>query len=112
MSGDKVLAIDQSTTGTTGLLFDSSGRVLSRAYREVAQCYPQPGWVEHDPQELLDTSLAVAREAQERAGIGLDGIAAARHYHPARNDHRLGARERPAGVERHRLAVPADGGAP
>ena len=76
MAGDKfILAIDQGTTGTTGIIFDGEGRVVSRAYREVTQQYPQPGWVEHDPQELLDSSLAVAREAQDQAGIGLDRLA-------------------------------------
>ncbi len=76
MAGEKfILAIDQGTTGTTGLVFDADGRVVSRAYREVAQLYPQPGWVEHDPWELLETSLAVAREARDRTGIGLDRVA-------------------------------------
>jgi glycerol kinase len=65
-----ILAIDQGTTGSTALLFDKDGRVLSSAYRELHQVYPRPGWVEHDPKELLSTSLAVAREALEKAGVG------------------------------------------
>ncbi|MBL7166097.1 MAG: glycerol kinase GlpK [Dehalococcoidales bacterium] len=66
-----ILAIDQGTTGSTALLFDKGGRALSSAYRELHQVYPRPGWVEHDPKELLSTSLAVAREALEKAGVGL-----------------------------------------
>ena len=69
---DSILAIDQGTTGSTALLFDRTGRVLSSAYREVRQIYPQPGWVEHDPKELLGTSLAAGREALEKAGA--DGL--------------------------------------
>ncbi|MFC1911611.1 glycerol kinase GlpK [Chloroflexota bacterium] len=64
-----ILAIDQGTTGSTALLFDNSGRVVSSAYREVRQIYPQPGWVEHDSKELLGTSLTVAREALQKAEI-------------------------------------------
>lgn len=64
-----ILAIDQGTTGSTALLFNKEGRVISSAYREVHQIYPQPGWVEHDPQELLGTSVAVAREALQKAGV-------------------------------------------
>ncbi len=76
MTGERfILVIDQGTTGTTGIVFDAEGRVVSRAYREVVQQYPQPGWVEHDPRELFETSLAVATEAQDRAGIGLDRVA-------------------------------------
>ncbi len=69
-----ILAIDQGTTGSTALLFDKSGRALSSAYRELHQVYPRPGWVEHDPKELLSTSLAVAREALEKAGVGLSDV--------------------------------------
>jgi glycerol kinase len=53
MPQDTVLAVDQGTTGTTVLLFDVTGRVLSRAYRQVTQYYPQAGWVEHDAGEIL-----------------------------------------------------------
>jgi len=69
-----ILAIDQGTTGSTALLFDKGGRVLSSAYRELHQVFPRPGWVEHDPGELLSTSLAVAREALEKAGVGLSDV--------------------------------------
>ena len=69
-----ILAIDQGTTGSAALLCDEEGRVVSSADREVRQIYPQPGWVEHDPKELLRTSLAVAREALQKAGVSLSQV--------------------------------------
>ncbi|MFN0073800.1 MAG: glycerol kinase GlpK [Chloroflexota bacterium] len=64
-----VLALDQGTTGSAALLFDESGRMVSSADREITQHYPRPGWVEHDPLEIFETTLAVGREAVERAGV-------------------------------------------
>ena len=64
-----ILAIDQGTTGSTALLFNDRGQAVSSACCEVRQIYPQPGWVEHDPKELFGTSLTVAREALQKAGI-------------------------------------------
>ena len=52
MSDPVLLAIDQGTTGTTVLLVDSRGTVVDRAYREITQHYPRPGWVEHDADEI------------------------------------------------------------
>jgi glycerol kinase len=57
-----ILSIDQGTTGTTVLVLDRRARVVSRAYTELPQHYPQPGWVEHDPREILQvTSRTIAR---------------------------------------------------
>jgi glycerol kinase len=64
-----ILAIDQGTTGTTCLVFDSDARLAGRAYREFEQHFPQPGWVEHDAAEIWDVSRQVAREALDTAGI-------------------------------------------
>ena len=63
-----ILAIDQGTTGTTCLVVDAAGRVRGRGYRELAQSYPAPGWVEHDPLEILATVRAAARQAVAAAG--------------------------------------------
>ena len=71
-----VLALDQGTTGTAALVFDADGSVLGAADREIRQSYPQPGWVEHDPHEILSTTIAVAGEAMSRAGIGARDVAA------------------------------------
>jgi len=64
-----LLAIDQGTTGTTCLVFDLQGELLGRAYREHAQHFPRPGWVEHDATELWEVSQAVAGEALDDAGV-------------------------------------------
>jgi glycerol kinase len=64
-----ILAIDQGTTGTTCLVLGRDGRVLGRAYAEITQHYPQPGWVEHDPEEIWAVTLRTAREAVAAAGV-------------------------------------------
>jgi glycerol kinase len=65
-----ILAIDQGTTGTTCMVFAEDGTVAGRAYREFAQHFPKPGWVEHDASEIWDVTLAVAKEAVDDAGGG------------------------------------------
>jgi glycerol kinase len=64
-----ILAIDQGTTGTTCLVFDGQAELIGRAYREFTQHFPQPGWVEHDAQEIWDVTQAVAGEALDDAGL-------------------------------------------
>ena len=70
-----ILSIDQGTTGTAAVLFDAEGKPVADADREIKQIYPQPGWVEHDPREIFQTSVDVAREAIKKAGISLSDIA-------------------------------------
>ena len=60
-----VLVIDAGTTGVTALVVADDTRVLSRGYREFPQHFPQPGWVEHDPDEIWSATLAAARAALE-----------------------------------------------
>ncbi|HEY6088226.1 MAG TPA: glycerol kinase GlpK [Gemmatimonadaceae bacterium] len=69
-----VLAIDQGTTGTTALVIASDGRVAGRGYQEITQHYPQPGWVEHDPEEILERTLLAARDAIAVSGVKPDVI--------------------------------------
>jgi glycerol kinase len=64
-----ILAIDQGTTGTTCLVFDEEGAISGRAYSEFQQFFPQPGWVEHDANEIWEVTRRVAREAITDAGI-------------------------------------------
>ena len=71
-----VLALDQGTTGSAALVFDADGRVLGSADQEIAQSYPQPGWVEHDPHEIFSTTLEVGRAALARAGVAAAEVAA------------------------------------
>ncbi len=63
-----ILAIDQGTTGSTCLVIDEQAQVIGRAYSEFRQHYPQPGWVEHDADEIWDVTLHVAREGMRSAG--------------------------------------------
>ena len=76
MAGEKyILAIDQGTTGSAAILFDSEGNLVADADRETKQIYPRPGWVEHDPNEILQTSLQVAREVIQKANIQPSDVA-------------------------------------
>ena len=68
MNGKYVLALDAGTSSSRAILFDGAGRIVSVSQREFRQIYPRPGWVEHDPVEIWDTQLAVAREAMGKAG--------------------------------------------
>ena len=70
-----ILALDQGTTGSAALVFDEQARVRGAADRELRQYYPAEGQVEHDPVEIWETTLAVAREALGRAG-GPEALAA------------------------------------
>jgi glycerol kinase len=63
-----ILTIDQGTTGTTCLVMDGRGHVLGRAYVEIAQHFPRPGWVEHDAAEIWEGVIRTAREALAAAG--------------------------------------------
>jgi glycerol kinase len=63
-----ILALDQGTTGSTALVIHQDGSVLGRGYREFTQYFPQPGWVEHDPEEIFRVSLEAIAEALASAG--------------------------------------------
>ncbi|MCX7014413.1 MAG: glycerol kinase GlpK [Candidatus Sumerlaeota bacterium] len=69
-----ILAIDQGTTGTTVLLVNEEGEIVDRAYREITQYYPRPGWVEHDPEEILAGVLDLAGQIISRAPSRVRGI--------------------------------------
>lgn len=71
-----ILALDQGTTSSRAIVFDHAGSVCAIAQRELRQIYPQPGWVEHDPLEVWDSQLAVAREALASAKLAARDIAA------------------------------------
>ena len=71
-----LLALDQGTSSSRSIVFDARGRVVAMAQREFRQIYPQPGWVEHDAEEIWQTQLATAREALEKAGVSAAAVAA------------------------------------
>jgi glycerol kinase len=71
-----LLAIDQGTTGTTCLVVDAELRTIGRGYREIAQHFPEPGWVEHDAEEIWESVLAAAADALAQAGVAVHELAA------------------------------------
>ena len=71
-----VLALDQGTTSSRAILFDAEGRRVATAQRELPQYFPQPGWVEHDPEEIWQTQLDCAREALAQSRIAIDALLA------------------------------------
>jgi glycerol kinase len=69
-----VLAIDEGTTGVTCLVVAADGRVVGRGYREITQYYPQPGWVEHDADEIFRHTVDASRDAIASAAVTPDAI--------------------------------------
>ncbi|NLJ80119.1 MAG: glycerol kinase GlpK [Firmicutes bacterium] len=76
MSARYILAIDQGTTGTTVILFDQQGQVVNKVYRELAQSYPQPGWVEHNAWEIWEGTRNLLDEILAKTGIRMQLLAA------------------------------------
>ncbi len=71
-----ILAIDQGTTSTRAILFDAAGEPRASVQRELAQFYPADGWVEHDPEEIWQATLAVVRGVLEKAPAAPSDVAA------------------------------------
>jgi glycerol kinase len=72
---DLILAIDQGTTGTTVFVIDARGKIRGRAYGEIKQFYPKPGWVEHDPEEIYRSSVALSKKALKAARASVADLA-------------------------------------
>ena len=75
MSERYILAIDQGTTSSRALVFDANGAIVGSAQREFTQYFPQPGWVEHDPLEILASVEACIAEVLARSGIDAGQLA-------------------------------------
>ncbi len=71
-----ILSFDQGTTSSRAIVFNKEGAIVSVSQKEFTQHYPQPGWVEHDPNEIWSTQLGVAAEAVTKAGLTVKDIAA------------------------------------
>lgn len=71
-----ILALDAGTTSVRAIVFDHDGQIQAVAQKEIRQIFPQPGWVEHDPQEIWFSQMAVAVEALGRARIRVRDVAA------------------------------------
>lgn len=70
-----IMALDAGTTSNRAILFDHDGKIVSVAQREFTQIYPQPGWVEHDANEIWSTMLGVAVETMAKAGVSAEDVA-------------------------------------
>lgn len=75
MSATHVLAIDQGTTSTRAMVFDTQSNIIASAQRELPQIFPKPGWVEHDPEIIWRDCIEVCREAIARSGVPLTSLA-------------------------------------
>lgn len=64
-----IMALDQGTTSSRCILFDRRGKICSVAQKEFTQIFPKPGWVEHDAEEIWDTTLEVSRAAMRKLGV-------------------------------------------
>ena len=73
---DFILSLDQGTTSSRAILFDRKGDVIATAQKEFTQIFPQPGWVEHDANEIWSTQLGVATETILKAGLTVADVAA------------------------------------
>ncbi len=71
-----LLAIDQGTSSSRAVIFDSTAAVIASAQQEFPQEYPQPGWVEHDPDDIWGSVLSVTKKSLQKSGASLDQIAA------------------------------------
>jgi len=71
-----ILALDQGTTSSRAILFDRDGRIIKQQNKEFTQIYPEPGWVEHDPEEIWQSQLEVAQTVIQAAAIKPSEIAA------------------------------------
>lgn len=71
-----ILALDQGTTSSRAIVFDKQGNIMGKAQQEFAQIYPHPGWVEHDPHDILGSQVGVIVEALIRANVSASDIAA------------------------------------
>ena len=76
MDSRYIMALDAGTTSNRCILFNEKGEMCSVAQKEFTQYFPQPGWVEHDANEIWQTQLSVAREAMRKIGASSDDIAA------------------------------------
>ena len=72
---DHVLVVDQGTTSTRSIIFGPDAALVAMAQEEFPQIFPQPGWVEHDPESLWRTTLSTARQALSRAGVEPSALA-------------------------------------
>ena len=74
--GKYIMSLDQGTTSSRCILIDKAGHMCSMSQKELAQIYPVPGWVEHDPVEIWSSQISTAAEAMAKAGASAEDIEA------------------------------------
>ena len=70
-----VLALDQGTTSSRAIIFNSDGEIVSKAQKEFKQIYPHSGWVEHSPKDIMGSIMSVMAESLARAGLTGEDLA-------------------------------------
>jgi glycerol kinase len=71
-----ILALDLGTTGNRAILFNREGAIVSQAYKELTQYYPESGWLEHDPREIWEDTLWAMQSALQKVGVTASSVAA------------------------------------
>ena len=71
-----VMALDQGTTSSRAIIFDDKGAIISSGQHDFQQIYPFPGWVEHDPYDILFSQIKAMKDAYQKSGISAKDIAA------------------------------------
>ncbi len=102
-----ILAIDQGTTSSRAIVFNHDFEIEGVAQQEFRQYFPQSGWVEHDPEDIWDSTLTTCRQALKRPGSLHRTDRRHRHHQPAGNHAYLGPADRKTHPQGDRLAGPA-----
>ena len=76
MADQQILALDQGTTSSRAIIFDHDGHVLTQLNQEFQQHFPQPGWVEHNPEDIWNTQIEVTKQVMSKQGLSSGDIAA------------------------------------
>ena len=71
-----IMSLDQGTTSSRCILFDRAGNICATSQKEFRQIFPKPGWVEHDAEEIWNTTLEVSRSAMNKLGVTAADVAA------------------------------------
>ena len=69
-----IMSLDQGTTSSRAIIFDKNANIVALSQKEFSQIFPEPGYVEHDPMEIWNTQITVAKEALEKAGLTFEDI--------------------------------------
>lgn len=89
MSKTYVVALDQGTTSSRAMLIDREGRVADVVQNPFPQIFPKPGWVEHDPRDILSSQLGALTELLVSNDLGPRDIDSIGHHQPARDHGRV-----------------------